>query len=45
MSSFGASYVKVSDYAKGRNRRLARDCERYPTTVAAFVRLAMILCS
>ena len=25
-----------------RNRRLARDFERYATTVAAFVRLAMI---
>jgi transposase len=25
-----------------RNRRLARDCERYASTVAAFVRLAMI---
>jgi transposase len=25
-----------------RNRRLARDYERYDTTVAAFVRLAMI---
>ena len=26
----------------GRNRRLARDFERYAKTVAAFVRLAMI---
>ena len=26
----------------GRNRRLARDFERYATTVAAFIRLAMI---
>ena len=25
-----------------RNRRLARDFERYATTVAAFIRLAMI---
>jgi transposase len=25
-----------------RNRRLARDCERYARTVAAFIRLAMI---
>ena len=25
-----------------RNRRLARHFERYPTTVAAFIRLAMI---
>ena len=25
-----------------RNRRLARDCERYATTVTAFIRLAMI---
>jgi len=25
-----------------RNRRLARDVERYATTVAAFIRLAMI---
>jgi transposase len=27
-----------------RNRRLARDFERYATTVTAFVRLAMIRC-
>ena len=26
-----------------RNRRLARDFERYATTVAAFIRLAMIV--